>query len=312
MEGTLVQRPSVSNQLQNRALPEGREQEENEKDILFPPEKAFYLVGFDQRQSREKLYKAIKKYCWVIKFDLPRSQKKGCQNKGYAFVHTCSKDIVDSIVSQSQITVLNRICAVDYFVSRKHRDPNAVSVKPPEQNIINATLNKPRPPRNSKPRDHSSIPHNAGHIHNTNSKIGHPQGAHHGVISTEQKMPNSNNRYKRDTLIEAQYPNFMHNMKTVPNLGNNYTPVMLKDVGPLQHTTQPGTSQAIYYAQNCQTQNSSIGKNYYQNYPPPPDNTVYNLGCYPFNQSGAYQVNCVNLPNANYEYNGQGQNNNNK
>ena len=79
------------------AVDRAREHEENEKDILFPPEKAFYLVGFDQRQSREKLYKAIKKYCWVVKFDLPRSQKKGCQNKGYAFVHTCSKDIVDSI-----------------------------------------------------------------------------------------------------------------------------------------------------------------------------------------------------------------------
>ena len=87
---------------QNLNIPDAprpeREIEENEKDLLFPPNKAFYLVGFDQRQSREKLYKAIKKYCWVVKFDLPRSQKKGCQNKGYAFVHTCSKEIVESIV----------------------------------------------------------------------------------------------------------------------------------------------------------------------------------------------------------------------
>jgi hypothetical protein len=94
--------PHISQIEPNAVLPaqrttEEREIEESEKDILYPPNKAFYLVGFDQRQSREKLYKAIKKYCWVVKFDLPRSTKKGCLNKGYAFVHTCSREIVESI-----------------------------------------------------------------------------------------------------------------------------------------------------------------------------------------------------------------------
>lgn len=112
-------------------------QSDDQKDTLFPPSNAFYLVGFDQRADREKLYKAIKKYCWVVKFDLPRggNSKKGCLNKGYAFVHTVNKDIVDQIVRQKQIVVLNRICAVDYFISKKHRDPDAVSVKPPSNNI---------------------------------------------------------------------------------------------------------------------------------------------------------------------------------
>lgn len=33
---------------------------DEQKDLLYPPENAFYLVGFDQRADREKLYKAIK------------------------------------------------------------------------------------------------------------------------------------------------------------------------------------------------------------------------------------------------------------
>ena len=116
---------------------------DEEKDKLYPPENAFYIVGFDQRQPREKLYKAIKKYCWVVKFDLPKEKdKKNCLNKGFAFVHTCNADIVESIVSQKQILILNRICAVDYFVSRKFRDPKATSVKPPANNVFNPNLHQ--------------------------------------------------------------------------------------------------------------------------------------------------------------------------
>jgi hypothetical protein len=221
------------------------------------------------------------------------------------------------IVSQQHILVLNRICAVDYFVSRKHRDPNAVSVKPPENNILPGQKKFPR----AKPKD-STPKINSNPLMGT-QRMPHGKYNKHGI---------------KDGLIDttAHGPQFINvRMPVNPTNPAPYMVVTGKDMAGLagtpHHTQHHGAhgqgqaNQPMYYTNNGpintgqSSQSSGQRSNapsaiIYPNYSPQ-DNVYHNMGLpiYPsINQSNNYQNYVVQQPQTNFDYQGHGQNNNKK